>query len=221
MWDAGWDKVFESNRWGRYPAEDLLRFIARNFYQAADRSKVRILEVGCGPGANLWFVAREGFEAHGLDGSQVALDKAKARLAEENINAALAKGDAMNLPYPDEYFDGVFDIECVYANTLADSKKIISEVHRVLKPGGHFFSRTFMTGSEGDGKGKPVGDEPHTYVDIEDSVIQEGYGVVRFTDESEIHNLYLGFKSIEYDYLIRSDRNRRHEIREWLITCHK
>src|SRR5262249_6459458 len=127
----------------------------------------------------------------------------------------------VNIPYRSEYFDGVFDIECIYANNLADSKKIISEIRRVLKAGGHLFSRTFMTGTEGDGKGKRVGDEPHTYLDIKDSVLHHGYGVVRFTDESEILNLYSGFRSVEYDYLIRSDRNRRHEIREWLITCHK
>ena len=218
---AGWDKVFENSRWGRYPAEDLLRFIARNFYDLPDRSKVRILEVGCGPGANLWYIAREGFETHGFDGSQVALDRAEVRLSEENVRAMLIRGDAVHLPYPDDFFDGIFDIECICANTKADSKKIIAEVRRVLKPAGHFFSRTFMTGSEGDGKGEPVGGEPHSYTDIKDSVIQDGHGVLRFTDESEIQDLYSGFKSVAYDYLIRSDRNRQYEIREWLITCHK
>src|SRR5258706_7684234 len=101
MWNKGWDNVFTVNRWGRYPPEELVRFVARNFYQASDRSAVRLLEVGCGPAANLWYIAREGFSAYGLDGSAVALEKAKLRLNEEGMQVDLQQGDAMNLPYED------------------------------------------------------------------------------------------------------------------------
>ena len=55
MWDKGWDKLFSNNEWGKYPGEELIRFIARNYYGVSDRSKVNILEVGCGVGANLWY----------------------------------------------------------------------------------------------------------------------------------------------------------------------
>ena len=52
-----------------------------------------------------------------MDGSAVALEKARARLAEEEVEAGLVKGDAMTLPFEDAFFDGVLDIECIYANT--------------------------------------------------------------------------------------------------------
>jgi len=82
-WDPVWENVFRSQSWGKYPAEDFIRFIASNFYNVSDRKNVRILEVGCGPGANLWFMAREGFSVYGIDGSKHAIHLAKLRLDSE------------------------------------------------------------------------------------------------------------------------------------------
>src|SRR5438105_645758 len=82
-WDPVWEDIFKSQPWGRYPGEDLIRFVARNFYKAPSRSSVRILEVGCGPGANLWYMAREGFSVFGIDGAPTALELARLRLDRE------------------------------------------------------------------------------------------------------------------------------------------
>lgn len=59
--DNIWNSVFKNQEWGKYPSEDLIRFIARNFYSIKNRLDVKVLEIGCGPGANIWFLAREGF----------------------------------------------------------------------------------------------------------------------------------------------------------------
>ena len=128
MWDKGWDKIFSKTEWGKYPSEELIRFISRNFYAEPNRKDIRILEVGCGIGANLWFLAREGFNTFGIDGSQIAIEQAKSYLAGEGLVADIQKGDAMYLPYPDLTFDAVIDVECIYANSLVDSEKILNEV---------------------------------------------------------------------------------------------
>jgi len=221
VWDRGWDELFSKQAWGRYPPEELVRFVARNYYRAPNRAEIKILEIGCGPGANLWYLAREGFCAYGLDGSRVALSQAARYLESAGVTARLSQGDATALPYPSGSFDCVLDIECIYANALPDTRRIIGEVHRVLAPGGKFFSKTFMTGTYGDGNGSRVGDEPHTYTAIERGALHGEYGLIRFTAEEEIQDLYGAFSRVEYDYLIRSDKNRGHEVREWLIVCEK
>lgn len=220
MWHRGWDHIFANNRFGRYPPEELVRFMARNFYGATDRSKVRVLEVGCGPGANLWYIAHEGFSAYGMDGSAVALAKARDRCVEENVSVDLRQADAVSLPYEDGFFDAVYELECIYSNNTEDSKKIIAEIHRVLKPGGMFFSKTFASGSDGDG-GATYPEKNFSFVDVKDSALLQDGGVVRYTAEEDISTLYGIFSSIEYDRLIRSDGNRKREIRDWLITCKK
>jgi len=144
-WDPVWEQVFTGQEWGKYPPEDLIRFIARNFYNVENRKEIKILEVGCGPGANLWFLAREGFKIFGIDGSQAAITYAENRLNTEcpNWRGELTVGDFSILPYPDNYFDAVVDIEAVYCNPYATSKQIYSEMARVVRGGGEVIFTDF------------------------------------------------------------------------------
>ena len=61
---------------GEYLSEHVIRFVARNYYNT-DRSKVRILDFGCGQGAHTWYLAREGFDTYAFDGSSSAIKKPK------------------------------------------------------------------------------------------------------------------------------------------------
>lgn len=221
VWNSGWDRIFTDHEWGRYPPEELIRFIASHYYKFNPRSSVSILEVGCGPGANIWYLAREGFSAFGIDGSTVAIERAEQRLLKEGLNAELNVADVMKIPYPDDFFDAVIDIECIYANSMADSQIILNEIKRVLKPGGRFFSKTFSTGTFGDGNGIRLEGEERTYVKIYKGALKNGYGIIRFNSEDDIHDLYSIFTIESIDYIIRSENNRKYEIREWLIECRK
>jgi len=44
-----------------YPFDVVVTFVFRNAPRDRPRSEVRIVEIGCGAGNNLWFAAREGF----------------------------------------------------------------------------------------------------------------------------------------------------------------
>ena len=148
-WDETWEDIFKSQAWGKYPGEDIVRFVARNFYKYEDRNAVQLLEVGCGPGANIWFMAREGFNVTGIDGSKTAIAHAKARLEHEvpDWQGRLDVGDMIKLPYCDKQFDGVLDIEASSTNSFANTQKIYQEAARVLKPHGLLYIKTFATGT--------------------------------------------------------------------------
>lgn len=222
MWNSGWNKIFEDNEWGKYPPEELVRFIARNFYQYKNKQDIKILEIGSGTGANIWFLAKEGFDVYGIDGSEIGIEKTKTRLNKENLKAKLYIGDVMKLPFRDNIFDGVIDNECIYANNYKDSKIIMNEVYRVLKPEGLFYSKTFMVGTYGYGEGKKLEEEKNTFYDIEEGGLRSGYGIVRYTDEEEINDLYGSkLKINSLDSLIRTDRNKKFTIKEWIIICQK
>ncbi len=221
MWNSGWDKIFKDNEWGKYPCEELIRFISRKFHVSKNRKIIKILEVGCGAGANIWFLSREGFDVYGVDGSKYALKKAQKLLFVEKLNAKLELNDIMSLPFPDNMFDCVIDVECIYANSLEDSKIILEEIFRVLKPSGWFYSKTFATGMTGETTGLKLNNEPNTYLEMEDGPLRKDYGIIRLTAEEEIKQIYHLFDNLEYDFIHRSDKNRKFLIKEWIITAQK
>jgi SAM-dependent methyltransferase len=223
-WDSVWEQIFTSQAWGRYPGEDVIRFVARNFYATSDRASVRFLEVGFGTGTNLWFLAREGFSASGIEGSKSAEAIARKRLDDEcpgwsaaPRNSELVVGDMMNLNWPDATFDALIDSDAVYCNDFEESRRIYREMYRVTKPGGKLFVRTFATGCWGDGIGTAVGTRRY----IADAGPMAGKGPSRFTAEEELIELLGPWKINEVNLITRSLDAQRQVIREWVIEAEK
>lgn len=219
--DPVWEAIFVENEWGKYPAEQLIRFIAQNFYKMPDRKKIKILELGCGPGANLWFVAREGFSAYGIDGSPTAVERANARLNKEvpGWSGKIEVGDMRNLPYNDEEFDCVIDNEACCTQQFDETKKIYKEANRVTKKGGKLYVRTFATGCVGDGTGKKLG---HNAWEVTEGGLANK-GLARFTDENEISEMISPYKVKEINLLTYSDGGYKNgnTIKEWIVIGQK
>ncbi len=218
MFNSIWNDLFAHQSWGKYPSEDLIRFVARNFYKRPDRSDVVLLEVGCGPGANIWFLAREGFRFAGIDGSESAILQAGQRLDGEiqdwKRRGSLHVGDVENLPFEDRQFDAVIDHECVYCNGLKSSQRIYQEMARVLKPGGKFFSRTFEQGSWGDNTGEKLDDN---YFNVAEGPLA-GKGASRFTPIDSVSGLIDPRIRIDaVERVARTENGGQNEIRELII----
>jgi ubiquinone/menaquinone biosynthesis C-methylase UbiE len=219
VWDPVWEEVFRRQAWGKYPSIDVVRFIARNFYHAENRKLIKILEVGCGPGANLWYIAREGFSVYGIDGSETAITQARKRLNQEcpGWTGKLRIGNIASLPYQNDFFDAVVDCEAISCNSYNDSKRIYTELSRVTKKGGKLFSQAFATGCWGDSTGKKVGH--NAWIVSGGPLLNKGYA--RFTEYEEIKDLIGGFTISEIELLTRTSNSRQHEVREWIIIGEK
>lgn len=221
MWDPVWEDVFNNQAWGKYPAEELIRFVARNFYKAPDRARVRFLELGCGPGANLWFLAREGFGFVGIDGSPAAIRQAEAHLDAEcprwRDRGELRVGDVSRLDFAEASFDAVIDNECVYCSDWDSALAIYAEARRVLRPEGRIYVRTFARGSAGDGSGQPAGH--HAFVC--DTGPLQHKGRSRFTDADEIPQLLAGFADLGVELLTMTHDAGRSAVKEWIVTARK
>jgi SAM-dependent methyltransferase len=126
----------------RYPNEELLRFLGRHYFSIprSQRSAIRVLELGCGAGANLWTVAREGFDAHGIDLSSEAINLCRQMLESWGVSATLSAGSMTACPYAVGHFDVLLDVFSSYCLDESGFGKVLDEVSRLLRPGGRFFS---------------------------------------------------------------------------------
>jgi SAM-dependent methyltransferase len=148
-----WDNVHATKKGADYPDTELVRFMARNYYKQ-DRSKVKAIALGCGDGANVWYMFREGFWCFGVDNSIVACRKALNKLQEFYPDSASAIWLRDNLEFlqvsENESADVIFDIESVYTHSYDEAKAVYAECARVLKTGGRLFIKTFADGTSPD-----------------------------------------------------------------------
>jgi len=218
--DEIWEQIHKEQEWGKYPQEEVIRFVARNYYHK-DRPSVRILDAGCGAGAVSWFLAREGFDTNGFDGSVTAVQKALNRLRAEGYTADLKVGDAAAIPFESGLFDGIIDSAMIYANTIDSIKVILNECHRVLKPGGKLFSTgLFKIGMTGYGTGEKL--EENTYRELTEGPCAHR-GTVHFFDQAQILEFwsFAGFKNILIDSVRRTDRNGEIKIEYFMTESEK
>jgi len=214
-----WEGIFATRPWGSYPPEELVRFMARHFRSVADRSAVRVLEIGCGPGPNIWYLAREGFAVAGIDGSPTAVRQAGARLAAEGLpDADIRVGDFSGLPWTDESFDVVIDIAALYANSVKTIVASLDEVRRVLKPGGYFFGKMFGDETTGSRSGEMI--EPGTVRHPQIGPCA-GNDIAHFFSREELGIFFSGFKALSIDQVHRTDHNGDIHIFEWIVSAQK
>ncbi len=95
--------------------------------------KRTLLEIGGGPGHFAAFFRDAG------------LDVVMTDLSPEMVRLARAKGldarvmDFLNLDFPPASFDAVFALNCLLHVPSADLPRVLAAIHRLLRPGGHFF----------------------------------------------------------------------------------
>lgn len=105
----------------------------------------RVLECGCGTGAQTVFLAASSPDARiaSIDQSTASLEEARARIRDRGYsNVTFQQADLFALPFEDESFDDLF--VCFVLEHLSEPGKALSCMTRVLRPGGT------ITAIEGD-----------------------------------------------------------------------
>lgn len=115
------------------------RYCIQLYHQTAsqvDLTGKEVLEVSCGAGGGASYIARNLGPASytGLDLNPASIDLCRAKHRLPGLQ--FVQGDAQNLPFPDESFDAVVNVEA--SHQYPDFRGFLAEVARVLRPGGHF-----------------------------------------------------------------------------------
>ena len=97
----------------------------------AGRPDVRILDCGCGTGANLALLGRFG-RAYGFD-----LSNTGVRFGREAGRARLARASVTAAPFASATFDLVTSFDVLYSLQTPDERTAVAEMYRLLRPGGY------------------------------------------------------------------------------------
>jgi len=93
----------------------------------------KVLDLGCGNGRWYKVFKEKKVDYFGIDNSEKLIEIAKEKFPD----AKFFVGDALNLPFPDDFFDKVYSIALLHHIPSEDFRiKVLKEAKRVLKPGG-------------------------------------------------------------------------------------
>ncbi len=123
MYDEEYYRYRERTRDFRAEADQLIRLLRLE-------PGCRVLEVGCGGGAFLGRLEKEGCEAVGVDLSEEAVEAAKKMVG----GSAVLRADALALPFDDASFDRLVSHHLV--EHLENLPGALDDWRRVLEPGG-------------------------------------------------------------------------------------
>jgi ubiquinone/menaquinone biosynthesis C-methylase UbiE len=114
--------------------------------QANIKPGQHILDVGCGTGTLALLLKRQypDVEVVGLDPDPKALRRAKTKVRRAAVSVQLDQGFADELRYERESFDRVLSSFMFHHLAGHDREKTLTEVRRVLKPGGSFHLLDFV-----------------------------------------------------------------------------
>ena len=142
----------EEKFWWFVAMREITDAVASPAYRAGgSAASLKILDAGCGTGYNLGHFATLGpHSVFGFDISAGAIDGVRKRGLKKVTQASITE-----IPYASETFDVVYSFEVISQGLMPSVEKCLSELHRVVKPGGYLFLRApayqWMTSSHDTG----------------------------------------------------------------------
>jgi SAM-dependent methyltransferase len=134
----------------------------------------RALDLGCGTGTNVVYLARHGWSAVGVDFAGRAIAKARRRARDAGVAATFLVGDVTRLAVPSP-FDLALDIGCLHSIPVSGRAAYAAGLARVVRPGGTYLLYAFAPG--GPAVGLTPEDVRTTFADSFDVVgVEEGKG---------------------------------------------
>ncbi len=157
-WNEQWANPQGQAEWGAPEPEVVALADKLN----KEKGHIRVLDLGCGVGRHALHFARLGFETIAVDLAPAGLAEVSRAAAAEGLELAVQSAAMTELPFPDGHFDYVLSFNVIYHGDRPVVARAVSEIHRVLKPGGVFQGTLLSKRNHGFGMGTEIA--PNTFV---------------------------------------------------------
>jgi SAM-dependent methyltransferase len=162
-----------------------------------------VLELGAGQGRDTLYLAHRGFHVHALDYAFEGIEVIEAKADTEGLGDRVTVGlhDVRQLlPFADATFDASYShmLLCM-ALTTPELERLVGDVRRVLRPGGHVVYTVRTTDDAHYGTGIERGDDMY----------EHGGFVVHFFDHTLIERLADGFVLVDVSDFTEGELPRR------------
>jgi SAM-dependent methyltransferase len=196
-----WSATLAANpeMYGDEPSEAAVA--AADVFAAAGATTV--LELGAGQGRDTLYLARRGFHVHALDYAPEGLDSIEAKAGAAGLADRVTLGlhDVRQLlPFADATVDASYShmLLCM-ALTTPELERLVGDLRRVLRPGGHVVYTVRTTDDAHYGTGIARGDDMY----------EHGGFVVHFFDRTLIERLSDGFVLVDVSEFTEGELPRR------------
>jgi len=138
---ANWDKIYRDYQKGGQAWATLSGEIIPEFklFLRKEKFKVkRVLDIGCGTGNYLAYLASKGFEVAGTDSSSTAVKMART-LFDKRLARNIRVANMFKLLIPKKKYDLIMSIAAIHHGFKRDVGRLVGKIHAALIPGGKAF----------------------------------------------------------------------------------
>jgi SAM-dependent methyltransferase len=151
-------------------------FVRPLVHRASRGQPVRLLDCGCGTGANVEWLGRFG-RTYGFDLSETGV-----RFGHEAGRTRLARASVTAAPFASGAFDIVTSFDVLYALDDLEEKTALAEMFRLLKPGGYaIINVAALEVLRGDHSVLGHERRRYTRAQLRSSIVAAGFTIVRLT----------------------------------------
>lgn len=207
IWEKSFAEQVARGAYNTAPVEAVIRTVSyylRSRYPEPRGAGLKFLEMGCGAGPNLIWLAQKGIDVSGIDIAPTALELTRKNFEVSGLTShlkELVEGSVTHTPFADGTFDGIIEA-CVFQHLDREGRQsAFAEVSRLLKPGGLFVGymlnadhSVFQTSTV-----PPNLSDPGTLFleDGKSSVYLTNIGLAHFFTREEFRSLLPGFTTVD------------------------
>lgn len=214
-----WNNVYKANeQMAIWPFSDLVSYVMR--YARPSGQGFRVLELGCGAGANIPFFNSLSVQYFSVEGSLTVVRKIWERFPDLKDNIVV--GDfTQKIPFSG-YFDLVVDRSSLTNNSSAAIAGALRLVYEKLKSNGKFIGIDWFSTAHSNYKDGMAIEDKYTRQSFKQGQFK-GLGRVHFSNKAHLKKIFSDFviERLEHKIVTREIPDDNHVFAAWNLVARK